>query len=62
MAPHQWLLYRRIDRAKDLLRRTKLSVADIALICGFASKSHFIRAIMRAESMSPAVWRDRSED
>ena len=62
MAPHQWLLYHRIDSAKDLLRRTKLSLAEIASICGFTSKSHFMRAFMRAESASPAVWRDRSED
>jgi AraC family transcriptional regulator len=62
MAPNQWLLYRRIDCAKDLLRRTKLSLADIALICGFTSKSHFMRAFMRAEGVSPSVWRGRSED
>jgi AraC family transcriptional regulator len=62
MAPHQWLLCHRIDSAKDLLRRTKLSLAEIASICGFTSKSHFMRAFMRAESVSPPVWRDRSED
>jgi AraC family transcriptional regulator len=62
MAPHKWLHYHRINCAKDLLHRTKLSLAEIASICGFASKSHFMRAFMRAESMSPAVWRDRSED
>jgi hypothetical protein len=44
------------------LRRTKLSLAEIASICGFTSKSHFTRAIMRAESVGPAGWRDRSED
>jgi AraC-like DNA-binding protein len=62
MAPHQWLLYYRIDSAKDLLRRTKLSLAEIASICGFTSKSHFVGAFIRAESVRPAVWRDRSDD
>jgi AraC family transcriptional regulator len=62
MSPHQWLLFHRIDSAKGLLRRTKLSLAEIALICGFASKSHFMRVFMRAESVSPAVWRGCSDD
>jgi transcriptional regulator GlxA family with amidase domain len=62
MAPQQWLLYHRIDSAKDLLRRTKLSLAEIASICGFTSKSHFVRAFIRAETVNPAVWRDRNQE
>ena len=53
MAPHQWLLYRRIDSAKDLLRRSKLSLAEIASICGFASKTHFMRVFMRSRGREP---------
>ncbi len=34
----------RLDRARDLLRQTSLSVLEIALACGFASPSHFSRA------------------
>ena len=34
----------RLDRARDLLRQTTLSVLEIALACGFASASHFSRA------------------
>jgi AraC family transcriptional regulator len=63
MAPHRWLLYHRIDSAKDLLRRTKLSLAEIASICGFTSTSHFVRAFKRAEGVSPvAIWRDHSHE
>jgi AraC family transcriptional regulator len=62
LAPHQWLLYRRIDSAKDLLRRSELSLAEIASICGFASKTHFMRVFMQSEGVSPAVWRGRSEE
>ena len=35
--PHQWLLQRRIDKAKRLLRNT-LPLADMALACGFADQ------------------------
>lgn len=34
----------RLDRARDLLRQTSLSVLEIALACGFASASHFSRS------------------
>ncbi len=33
----------RLDRGRDLLRQTSLSVLEIALACGFASASHFSR-------------------
>lgn len=34
----------RLERARDLLRQTSLSVLETALACGFASASHFSRA------------------
>ncbi|MBL8574277.1 MAG: GlxA family transcriptional regulator [Hyphomicrobiaceae bacterium] len=34
----------RLDRARSLLRQTSLSVAEIAVACGFVSTSHFARA------------------
>jgi len=34
----------RLDRARDLLRQTSLSILETALACGFASASHFSRA------------------
>jgi AraC-like DNA-binding protein len=59
--PHRWLLHR-IDGAKDLLRRSKLSLAEIALAQGFASEGHFIRAFTRAEGITPAAQRSRTDD
>ena len=34
----------RLDRARELLRQTSLSILEIALACGFASASHFSRS------------------
>jgi len=56
LAPHQWLLQRRIDKAKQLLRGA-LSLADVALTCGFADQSHFTRVFTRAVGLSPGQWR-----
>jgi AraC-like DNA-binding protein len=39
--PHQYLLRRRIERAKELLRGTDLSVTEISLDVGFQSLGSF---------------------
>jgi AraC family transcriptional regulator len=57
MAPHQWLVRRRIEKAKDLLSRTAQPIALIASRCGFADQSHLTRVFHRGVGMPPAEWR-----
>src|SRR5262249_28594255 len=38
--PHQYVLMRRIERAKELLRNTDIPVVDVAFAVGFSSQSH----------------------
>ncbi len=57
MSPHQWLLARRIGKAKVLLTKSNLSLADIALACGFSSQSHFTAAFTSSTDLSPGRWR-----
>lgn len=57
MAPYQWLQRRRIDKAKQLLARSALSLGAIAGECGFADQSHFSRAFLRIAGMTPGEWR-----
>ncbi len=57
MAPHQWLLERRVDRARDLLVRSRRSLPEIAAECGFADQSHFTRVFTHAVGMTPAAYR-----
>ncbi|WP_232629946.1 helix-turn-helix domain-containing protein [Methylobacterium sp. Leaf118] len=57
ISPHAWLVRQRLARAKDLMRAQDLSLADIALACGFADQSHFTRVFAREEAMSPGRWR-----
>jgi AraC family transcriptional regulator len=56
-SPHQWLIKRRVERAKELLREPDLRLAEIAQICGFADQSHFARVFSKFESFSPGRWR-----
>src|ERR1700730_1488497 len=41
MTPYQWLMERRIEVAKEKLRDSRLSLADVAKECGFWDQSHF---------------------
>jgi AraC family transcriptional regulator len=56
-APHQWLTHRRVERARELLARTSMELADIALACGFVDQSHLSRVFTRIEKLSPGRWR-----
>jgi len=57
MAPHQWLLHRRVESAKNLLRDTDVSIAEIAAACGFYDQSHLSRVFTRIQGRSPRGWR-----
>ena len=47
----------RIDRAKELLRKTDLLIAEIAHRVGFRNQSHFSFAFRRAAGMTPREFR-----
>jgi AraC family transcriptional regulator len=55
--PHQYVLTRRIERAKELLRNTDMSVLDIAMAAGFSSQSHLAHWFLRHVGVSPAAYR-----
>lgn len=57
MAPHQWLLKRRVEKSKSLLMQMGLSISEIALTCGFADQSHFGRVFRRHTGFTPREWR-----
>ncbi|WP_354567432.1 AraC family transcriptional regulator [Glaciihabitans sp. UYNi722] len=55
--PARYLARIRMDRAKELLRREQLSVAETALRLGYGSEAAFSRAFRRYTGASPALWR-----
>jgi AraC family transcriptional regulator len=57
MPPHRWLSMQRVNRAKSLLRETKMPITEIALTCGFADQSHLTRVFTKAFRISPGAWR-----
>jgi AraC family transcriptional regulator len=55
--PYRWLIERRINKATELLRSTRLPIPDIAVRCGFTDQSGFNRSFKRIYGISPGVWR-----
>jgi AraC family transcriptional regulator len=56
VTPRQYIIQMRIDRAKKLLRSRELSIADIALECGFTSQSHFTNVFRQITKTTPKIY------
>jgi AraC family transcriptional regulator len=52
--PYRYVLELRLERAKQLLANSQLSLAEVARQCGFASQSHFTTHFTRYVGVSPA--------
>lgn len=59
--PHRYLLTRRIERAKALLRDTDMPILDIALDTGWSSLGTFGRVFRDITGESPTALRAREQ-
>ena len=57
VSPHQYLIGRRVERAKQLLKSSDLAIADIALQCGFNSQSHLGKSFRELTGVTPSRYR-----
>jgi AraC family transcriptional regulator len=55
---HQYVIRRRLERAKSLLAEGKLSISQIALDTGFAHQSHLAHHMRRVLGVSPRALRE----
>ena len=54
-SPYRYLVLRRLDRARTLIRQGT-ALVDAALLAGFADQSHMTRHFKRAYGLSPRRW------
>ncbi|MBC7004925.1 helix-turn-helix transcriptional regulator [Photobacterium sp. BZF1] len=57
VTPHQYVLKKRLELARDLIEESQLSVAQVAQSTGFASQSSFTQAFTRLFGKPPARYR-----
>ena len=60
LAPSEYILTLRINRAKNELSYTDRSVKEIAARCGFASPYYFSRCFRQSTGLSPLAYRKNS--
>ena len=58
----EYLTAYRIDKAKDLLRSTDMSVSDIGHSAGYIESNYFLRVFKRVTGMTPSTYRNQVKD
>lgn len=56
LSPHQYVIQQRVERAKQLLKHGKLSIAETAIACGFNHQSHLHRHFKRLTGVTPGSF------
>jgi AraC family transcriptional regulator len=57
LTPHQYVIGRRVERARELLSGTDLPVGDVASAVGFAHQSHLAYHVRRRFGVAPSSLR-----
>ena len=56
--PHQYLVKQRLAKAKELLRYSKLAIADIGYTVGYKNPSHFTKVFRQHLGVTPKAYRN----
>ncbi len=59
---HQYVIGKRIDRARTLLEKTNTPIAEVAHDCGFSDQMHLTRVFSASTGISPASFRRKVRD
>ncbi|MBA2712038.1 MAG: helix-turn-helix transcriptional regulator [Rubrobacteraceae bacterium] len=57
LSPHQYVIQRRVERARALLSDSDLTLAEVARAVGFANHSHLSSHVRRVLGVSPGALR-----
>ena len=57
VSPHKYVTMRRIERSKELLRRSDISIFEIGVRVGYLDPKHFRVVFRRAVGISPSEFR-----
>jgi AraC-like DNA-binding protein len=61
LRPHEFVLRRRVRRAEELLRNSRMAIVEIALTVGFRTQAHFTTVFKRFSGCTPRQWRAASQ-
>src|SRR5690606_13205533 len=56
-SPHQYVLSRRVEWGMNRLKDDGMSIAEVALACGFSSQGHFTTVFKQRTGTTPGAYR-----
>jgi RpiB/LacA/LacB family sugar-phosphate isomerase len=59
--PHQYVMRQRAERAQELLRDSKIALANVAAQVGFETQSHFTSVFRHIVGITPKRYRERQQ-
>jgi AraC-like DNA-binding protein len=57
LPPMEYVVVRRVERAKAIISGAREPLAEVALACGFADQAHLNRRFRDIVGVSPGRWR-----
>lgn len=60
ISPAKWIREKRLEKAKELLKTTQLSVSDICFLLGFENISHFSRIFKDFHKNKPSFYKNKA--
>lgn len=57
VSPYQFLIGKRVDEAKRMLRNTQWPLSEIALSVGFSNQAHFTTSFKKVVGVTPSAYR-----
>jgi AraC family transcriptional regulator len=56
-SPWQYVIQQRVERAKELLKASELSILEVSLLCGFANQTHLNKHFRKLVGVTPKAYR-----
>lgn len=62
VTPNKWLIEKRLEKSRELLRNTNMSVTDVSTDVGYENISHFISAYKKRYGITPKLDKTKNSD
>jgi AraC family transcriptional regulator len=60
ISPHQYIIQKRLARAKEYLQKRQHNIKEIAFLTGFADIHSFSKSFKKAYNLSPSIFSDQT--
>ena len=61
MSPSEYLIYLRMEKAKEFLDSTNMTIKEIGIAVGYYDESAFFRRFKRYAGMTPGQYREKKK-